>query len=202
MPCYFVERAPLATVSLAGTRTVTVSFLAPRKSSIPSRRLTDPDDLANILPLACAFVAVAQQIDSVAEAFRSGGGMPYAAYGQELVDRQARIDWPVCTHLHAGWLAEGMPDVHAAAGGGVWSSIALDVRTSESPSKPSCARPVCCFACRASLTEEGAVGTETVMRAATLDRYAREAGFAATGYSRSSTRSSGCTGCGHSAHLG
>src|SRR5690606_4437641 len=40
--------------------------------------LTDPDDLANILPLARALIAVARVIDPIVDAFRSGAGVPYA----------------------------------------------------------------------------------------------------------------------------
>jgi len=99
--------------------------------------LTDPDDLANILPLARSFVSVARQIDRVAEAFRSGGGVPYPDYGPELAEGQAGLNRPIYTHLLGGWVAEALPDVDArlqaqpgarvadVACGGAWSSIAL-----------------------------------------------------------------------------
>lgn len=98
--------------------------------------LTDPEDLANILPLARALVAIARQIDPIVNAFRSGGGVPYAVYGQELVEAQAAMNRPVYRHLLAEWLAT-VPDVHARltadppariadiACGAAWSSIAL-----------------------------------------------------------------------------
>jgi len=98
--------------------------------------LTDPDDLANILPLTRALFAIGRQIDAIAAAFESGAGVPYAQYGAELVEAQAGMNRPVLTHLLAGWIAE-VADVHARlqaapparvadiACGAAWSSIAL-----------------------------------------------------------------------------
>lgn len=110
-----------------------------RRYSLPAGcadALTDPNDLANILPLTRALFAIARQIDAIASAFTSGEGIPYAQYGLELVEAQAGMNRPVLTHLLAGWIAE-VPDVHARlnaasssrvadiACGAAWSSIAL-----------------------------------------------------------------------------
>lgn len=97
--------------------------------------LTDPLDLANALPLVRQMVAIARQVDALSDAFHTGGGVPWEAYGPDMIEGQAAINRPVYHHLLAGWLA-GMPAVHprlSAPGarvadlacGGAWSAIAL-----------------------------------------------------------------------------
>jgi 2-polyprenyl-3-methyl-5-hydroxy-6-metoxy-1,4-benzoquinol methylase len=126
----------------------TAGLLAVRKGSPdPAQRryrlpdgcvdaLTDPDDLANIMPLARALFAIGRQVEAIADAFVSGGGVPYAQYGSELAEAQAGMNRPILTHLLGDWMAE-VPDVHARlqaepparvadiACGAAWSSIAL-----------------------------------------------------------------------------
>ena len=99
--------------------------------------LTDPDDLANILPLARVLIAVARPIDQIVAAFRSGSGVPYSVYGQELVEGQAGMNRPAFTHLLTSQWLPAVPDVHArlqsgpparvadVACGAAWSSIAM-----------------------------------------------------------------------------
>jgi 2-polyprenyl-3-methyl-5-hydroxy-6-metoxy-1,4-benzoquinol methylase len=85
--------------------------------------LTDPDDLANITPLARALVALTRQVDRVVEAFRSGDGVPLEAYGAEAVEAQERMNRPIYRHLLSGFLA-AIPEVHQRLGGSPGARVA------------------------------------------------------------------------------
>ncbi|HUL84210.1 MAG TPA: class I SAM-dependent methyltransferase, partial [Actinomycetota bacterium] len=75
-------------------------------------------------------------IDHVVEAFRTGGGVPYAAYGSESVEGQGYANRPTfLTTLPNEWLP-AIPELHARLSGGParvadigcgigWSSIAV-----------------------------------------------------------------------------
>jgi 2-polyprenyl-3-methyl-5-hydroxy-6-metoxy-1,4-benzoquinol methylase len=98
----------------------------------------DPDSPASMVPLALAAAGIAGVLPALLEAYRTGGGVPYAAYGADFRDGQAGFNRPAFTHLLVSdWLANGLPDVHQrlsseahtriadiACGAG-WSSIAL-----------------------------------------------------------------------------
>lgn len=87
---------------------------ATRRYSLPvghAHVLLDPDSPANTTALA-AFVAEAgRMVPAVVEAFRTGGGVPYADYA--IHDLQAAFTRPVfVNNLLQEWLP-ALPDVHA-----------------------------------------------------------------------------------------
>lgn len=101
--------------------------------------LCEPESAYLLAPLAPLAVAIAQTMPQVIEAFRSGGGVPYEAYGADLRNGIARLNRPMFVNqLAAQWLP-AMPDIHArlqqrtgpAASiadlgcGSGWSTIAL-----------------------------------------------------------------------------
>lgn len=100
--------------------------------------LLDGDSPACLAPLALATAGVAQVLPQLLDAYRTGAGVPYVAYGADFRDGQAGFNRPAFTNLLAGeWLANGLPDVYerlqrgdrmrvadVACGAG-WSSIAL-----------------------------------------------------------------------------
>ena len=100
--------------------------------------VTDPDSLNYLAPLAPLVAAVCQTMPAVLEAFRTGAGVPYAAYGEDLRRGIARLNRPMFLHqLAAEWIP-AMPDIEmrlkaadppariADLGcGSGWSSIAL-----------------------------------------------------------------------------
>ena len=60
-----------------------------------------------------ALVGGVKPIAAVLEAFRSGGGVPFAEYGTDLREGSAEINRPIfLNHLAQEWLP-AMPDVHA-----------------------------------------------------------------------------------------
>ncbi|WP_020388742.1 class I SAM-dependent methyltransferase [Kribbella catacumbae] len=98
--------------------------------------MTDPDSLNYLVPLAPLFASIGQSLPAVLEAFRSGGGVPYAAYGEDLRGGIARLNRPMFLHqLAADWIP-ALPDIEArlttspahvadlGCGAG-WSSIAI-----------------------------------------------------------------------------
>ena len=72
--------------------------------------LLEPDDAAHAGPLADMVAGIAGVLDRLADAYRSGEGVPYRAYGEQFRRGQAGINRPAFTHDLPGWLA-AIPDV-------------------------------------------------------------------------------------------
>jgi 2-polyprenyl-3-methyl-5-hydroxy-6-metoxy-1,4-benzoquinol methylase len=127
--------------AVAGLLHVDDPALAPdeRRYRLPAEHvgpLADPTDVAHVAPFAELLVGVAETLDQVVAAYRSGAGVPYRDYGANLRHGQGAINRPAfSTDLTASWLP-AIADVHAALsapgaavadlGCGVgWSTIAL-----------------------------------------------------------------------------
>jgi hypothetical protein len=102
-----------------------------------ARVLAQPDDPEHVAPFAHLVAGIGGVLPQVAEAYRTGGGVPYSAYGEAFRYGQGHINRPAFSYeLAAGWLA-AMPDVvaglecaqHARIAdlgcGQGWSTIAL-----------------------------------------------------------------------------
>lgn len=99
--------------------------------------LTDCDSLFYFAPVAQLALSVARPIASVLRAFRNGGGVAYAEYGQELREGIGAMNRPMYLQLLGSAWIPAMPDVHerlqsdpparvADIGCGAgWSSIGL-----------------------------------------------------------------------------
>lgn len=103
-------------------------------------RLTDasraafvtPDDPRHTSPLADAIAGIGQALDAVAAAYRSGGGVPFADYGEHLREGQGAINRPAFVHdLVPAWigavpgLADSVRRVADLGCGVGWSTIAM-----------------------------------------------------------------------------
>jgi SAM-dependent methyltransferase len=110
-----------------------------RRFSIPpghDEALLDADSLAYVAPLARGAVAATRPLPQLLEAYRTGGGVPYADYGRDFHEAQGAGSRPSFLRELAGWLA-AIPDVHErllaeprarvadVACGTAWSSIAI-----------------------------------------------------------------------------
>jgi 2-polyprenyl-3-methyl-5-hydroxy-6-metoxy-1,4-benzoquinol methylase len=74
--------------------------------------LLDEMSLNFVAPMAQALVACTRPIDALLEAFRTGDGVPYADYGADLHEGQARFTRPMFENLlGAEWLP-AVPAVH------------------------------------------------------------------------------------------
>jgi len=99
--------------------------------------LVDADSLTAMTPVAQIFVGCVAPLPSLLQAFRTGEGVPYEAYGADLAEGQAGTTRPQFRHLLGQEWIPAMPDVHARLqaapparvadiGMGLgWSSIAL-----------------------------------------------------------------------------
>jgi len=68
--------------------------------------LADRDQLTYLAPLARQLAAAARQLPALARAYRSGGGVPWAAYGADMRESEADLNRPSYLHLLADdWLA-------------------------------------------------------------------------------------------------
>jgi len=99
--------------------------------------LLDQSSLNFIAPVGQLVVACARPLDAVLEAFRTGEGVPYADYGADLHEGQARFTRPMFEQLLTSEWLPGVPEVHerlladpparvadVACGEG-WSSLAM-----------------------------------------------------------------------------
>jgi SAM-dependent methyltransferase len=100
--------------------------------------LADPSSLLAMAPLAQIFAGCVAPLPALIEAYRTGDGVPYEAYGADLAEGQAGTTYPQFLHLLAQEWIPAMPDIHARLsdtarparvadiGMGLgWSSIAL-----------------------------------------------------------------------------
>ena len=113
---------------------------AERRYRMPAEHvgvLVDPDHPAHVAPFAEMVAGVGGALEHVIEAYRSGRGVPYEAYGAAFVTGQGGINRPAFTlDLTGAWLP-AVPDLHrrlaadpparvADVGCGVgWSTLAL-----------------------------------------------------------------------------
>jgi 2-polyprenyl-3-methyl-5-hydroxy-6-metoxy-1,4-benzoquinol methylase len=75
--------------------------------------MTDRDSLSYMAPLARIVAGIAQTLPALLEAIRSGGGVPYAAYGEDLRQGVAAINRPMFLHQLASQWIPAMPDIQA-----------------------------------------------------------------------------------------
>jgi len=110
-----------------------------RRYTLPAghaEALLDRESLSYSAPLARITVACAAVMPQLLEAFRSGGGVPWTAYGADGREAQADVNRPLFVHLLGQEWLPSLPEVHerlsrpgarvadVACGGG-WSSIAI-----------------------------------------------------------------------------
>jgi 2-polyprenyl-3-methyl-5-hydroxy-6-metoxy-1,4-benzoquinol methylase len=78
-----------------------------------ARVLADSDDGFHVAPFGHMLAGIGGVLARVADAYRSGGGVPYSAYGEAFRHGQGHINRPAFTNeLAADWLA-AVPDVVA-----------------------------------------------------------------------------------------
>jgi SAM-dependent methyltransferase len=97
--------------------------------------LVDEDDLAFFRPFLDALAAAAVQMPALVDAYRTGGGVAWHEYGDEMRLAQARGNRPLFLDLLGREWLPSVPDVHAklTAGGRVadigcgegWSAIGM-----------------------------------------------------------------------------
>ena len=108
-----------------------------RLSPAQAEVLLDTDSVNFLAPLGQAMVGIGRAMPLVAEAFRTGGGVPYEAYGSEMRGAIERLNRPVFMNLMGAQWLPAIPDVDrrlreqpparvADVGCGTgWSSIAI-----------------------------------------------------------------------------
>ncbi|HSM70427.1 MAG TPA: class I SAM-dependent methyltransferase [Anaerolineales bacterium] len=103
--------------TVAGILEVDDETLEPdkRRFSLPPGHvepLTESDSLNYVAPITRLMAGAVRPLDSLLEAYRKGGGVPYSDYGVDLREGQAAINRPAFLHqLSQEWLP-AMADVH------------------------------------------------------------------------------------------
>jgi 2-polyprenyl-3-methyl-5-hydroxy-6-metoxy-1,4-benzoquinol methylase len=98
--------------------------------------LLDVESPFSMGAMALLSAGAARATDKLVDAYRTGGGVPFADYGSEFHTAQAMLNRPLFRHQLAGWIARALPDVHEqlAAGairvadvgcGAGWSTCAI-----------------------------------------------------------------------------
>ncbi len=86
-----------------------------RRYSLPAghdEALLDETSLNFCAPMAQSFVACTRPVDGLLEAFRTGSGVPYADYGADLHEGQARFTRPLFENLLAKEWLPAVPELN------------------------------------------------------------------------------------------
>ena len=86
-----------------------------RRFSLPASYvdpLTNPDSLLSITPLARTVVAAAQVLPSLLKAYRTGEGVPWGAFGTDMIESQGDFNRPWLVNLFGSEYLPSLPDVH------------------------------------------------------------------------------------------
>jgi len=75
--------------------------------------LTERDNLNYLAPFARMMVGIVRPLPAVMEAFRSGGGVPYAEYDADFCEGQAEMNRVQFINLLGSEWLPAVPDVHA-----------------------------------------------------------------------------------------
>ena len=110
----------------------TVADQDARRYSLASEHaevLTDPESPYSMAPFARSLVAVSRATAPLLDAFRSGGGVAWEAYGQDMVEAQGDFNRPWLRASFASEYLPSIPDVHAhlSAAGARVADIACGV---------------------------------------------------------------------------
>lgn len=105
--------------------------LSPEHAEVLARA----DGPSYMAPFTCFVPSLARVVDPLIEAFRTGGGVPYEAYGQDAIDAIGLGNRPMFLHEYPTKWIPAMPDVEARLRAGArvadvgcgvgWSSVAL-----------------------------------------------------------------------------
>jgi 2-polyprenyl-3-methyl-5-hydroxy-6-metoxy-1,4-benzoquinol methylase len=75
--------------------------------------LVDPESLTAMAPMAKIFAGAVTPLPQILEAYRTGGGVPFEAYGADMAEGLASSSRPQFHHLLTQEWLPAMPDVHA-----------------------------------------------------------------------------------------
>ena len=86
-----------------------------RRYSLPpahAEALNSPDSLFSITPLARQVVSAAQALPSLLKAYRTGEGVPWAAFGADMIESQGDFNRPWLVNQFGSEFLPSLPDVH------------------------------------------------------------------------------------------
>jgi precorrin-6B methylase 2 len=97
------------------------SYALPRASAAV---LVDPTSPAYLAPFGGFVVSLGEAYPKVARAYRTGGGVSFGEYGDVLREAQESLNRPAYEHFLAGWIENGLPDIHARLASGAPARVA------------------------------------------------------------------------------
>ena len=121
-----------------------------RRFSLPAEHaaaLIDPDSPLSIAPLARAVASVGVVLPQLLEAYRTGGGVPWSAFGADGIEAQGDFNRPWIRSALAAEYLPSVPDVHEQLTSGArvadiacgvgWAGITSPTRIRTPPSSDS-----------------------------------------------------------------
>jgi 2-polyprenyl-3-methyl-5-hydroxy-6-metoxy-1,4-benzoquinol methylase len=100
----------------------------------PREALTDPESPAHVLPMARMVSGIGKHLDALVEAYRTGGGVSWASFGEDVREGQGGANRPLFLGALPHEYLPSVPDVAAVLSGGRiadvgcgvgWSSIGM-----------------------------------------------------------------------------
>lgn len=86
-----------------------------RRYGLPSGHaevLLDRESVCYLAPLARAAVGVARPLEEIESVFRTGGGIPFDAYGEDMRRGVGELNRPMFLHQLGGEYLPSIPDIH------------------------------------------------------------------------------------------
>jgi len=86
-----------------------------RRFSLPAAHaeaLNNPDSVFSITPLARQVVSAAQALPSLLKVYRTGEGVPWSAFGADMIESQGDFNRPWLVNQFGSEFLPSLPDVH------------------------------------------------------------------------------------------
>jgi SAM-dependent methyltransferase len=86
-----------------------------RRYTLPpghAEALTKPDSLFSIAPLARVLVSSAQALPQLLQAYRTGDGVPWSVFGDDMIESQGDYNRPWLISMLGSEFLPSLPDVH------------------------------------------------------------------------------------------
>jgi len=131
----WLEQQTVSSITVVDDASVPAADRRFRLPAAHAEVLTDDLSLNHLMPIARFVAVVGRQLDSLAEAYRTGGGVSWAQFGDEAREAQGAANRPMFLRVLGQEYLPQVPDIHRALTAGArvadvgsglgWSSIGM-----------------------------------------------------------------------------